>query len=213
MKHVKFLPWVGQNYQLGFNGIRTLVLGESHYESKNNPDISNSPNETIDCIQEQVDGDNTYAFWTKVATALTGLKPTVDDKRQFWNSVAYYNYVQESAGSGSRIEPAAKSWKMSEVPFVEVLEELKPNFIVALGYRMWDRLPNLNGHEGPKIETAPPQSGTWIYPHSDGCALLFNIMHPSSGFSPSEWHKHFLVAHQIAKNLLGTQHGRRIPVT
>lgn len=201
MKHVKFLPWVGKNYGRGFNGLRTLVLGESHYESANNPDISNSRSETVSCIEEQVSGDWTYAFWTKTASALLGRKPTLDDKKQFWHSVAYYNYVQESAGSGPRIMPAQKSWHMSELPFKEVLQELKPDFIVALGYRLWDMLPDLNGHEGPRIESAP-QPRTWIYPHTNGCAFLFNIKHPSSGFSPTHWHDLILIAQENARAML-----------
>jgi hypothetical protein len=87
---------------------------------------------------------------------------------------------------------------MSKVPFEEVLEELKPEFIVALGYRLWEMLPDLNGREGPKIEDAP-QTRTWIYPHSGGSALLFNIKHPSSGFSSLEWNKYILIALEKAK--------------
>lgn len=200
MKNVKFLPWVGQNYQAGFNGLRTLVLGESHYQWYNNLEINNQPNFTIECIQEQVDGDYTFAFWTKIATALIGRKPSLADKGIFWNSVAYYNYVQESAGFGPRVRPADESWEMSEVPFVEVLEELKPEFIIALGYRLWEMLPNLNGYEGPKIETSP-QPRTWIYPYSSGRGLLFNIRHPSSGFSPTEWHGLISIAQEKAKAL------------
>jgi hypothetical protein len=209
MKHVKFQPWTGKNYRCGFNGLRTLVLGESHYESLNNSAINDSPDETVESIQEQVNGDWSKAFWTKIATALTGQKPTLDDKKQFWDSVAYYNYIQESAGFGPRVRPAAQSWEISKVPFKEVLEELKPDFIVALGYRLWDMLPDLDGHEGPKIESVPLPR-TWIYPHSRGNALLFTIMHPSSGFSPPEWHKHILVAQGKAKDLLmaaGTSDG------
>lgn len=32
MNKVKFLPWVGLNYSDGLNGVKTLVLGESHYQ-------------------------------------------------------------------------------------------------------------------------------------------------------------------------------------
>jgi hypothetical protein len=83
MKHVKFLPWIGENYEDGFNGLRTLVLGESHYESLNNPSINDSLNETIECVKEQANGDWSKAFWTKIATALIGRKPTLDEKSSF----------------------------------------------------------------------------------------------------------------------------------
>lgn len=195
---IRFQPWIGKKYQSGFNGLRTLILGESHYHGNFNPDINNSPNLTIECIREQVDGDWTKAFWTKIVAAMTGRPPTLEDKQQFWSSVAFYNYVQESAGSGPRVRPAEESWKMSEAPFREMLDKLKPEFIVALGYRLWDMLPDLDRREGPKIESAP-NPRTWIYPHSGGAALLFNIKHPSSGFSPLEWHAHIFVALEEAK--------------
>lgn len=197
MTTVRFRPWVGMNYAGGFKGLRTLVLGESHYESRNNPDISNSPNETIGSIQEQVDGW-TYAFWTKLTAAMIGRTPTLEDKGEFWHSVAYYNYVQESAGFGPRIMPAQQSWEMSKFPFQEVLHELRPEFVVALGHRLWERLPDLNRCEGPKIGSVP-ESRTWIYPHSEGSALLCNIRHPSSAFSPPEWHEYISAAHRKAQ--------------
>lgn len=99
MKHVKFLPWIGKNYMGGFNGMRTLVLGESHYAWKQEPDLSDKPNVTSECIQEQLDGDYTKAFWTKLAKAMSGEDTlTLEGKAKFWHSVAFYNYVQESAG-------------------------------------------------------------------------------------------------------------------
>jgi hypothetical protein len=202
MKHVKFLPWVGENYQNGLNGLRTLVLGESHYESSNNPDISNSPRETILCIEEQASGDWAKAFWTKTASALIGRRPTLEDKKLFWHSVAFYNYVQYSAGFGPRVRPPPESWEKSKLPFEEVLNELKPELIVALGYRLMAMLPDLNGHEGPTIDSAP-QPRTWLYPHPLGRALVFNIRHPSSAFSPPSWYPLVLVAQDKAKELRG----------
>jgi hypothetical protein len=98
------------------------------------------------------------------------------------------------------VRPAKKSWEISEVPFAEVLEEVKSEFIVALGYRLGDMLPGLTGHAGPLIESAP-EPNTWIYPYRGGRAMLFNIKHPSSGFSPPEWHKYILMAEEKAKEL------------
>lgn len=199
MKNVKFLPWVGRNYQAGFMGFRTMILGESHYESKNNPDISKSFNETIESVEEQASGDWSKAFWTKTAAAMIGKKPNKDSKRGFWDSVAFYNYVQEPAGGGPRICPANQSWEISATPFQEVLDEIKPEFIIALGYRLWGRLPDLKGQAGPEISRAP-QPKTWIYPHTGGSAYVFNIQHPSSGFSPMFWHELICLAREKIKS-------------
>lgn len=31
MKNVHFLPWVGSKYNIGWQGKRLMILGESHY--------------------------------------------------------------------------------------------------------------------------------------------------------------------------------------
>jgi len=203
MKHVKFLPWVGRNYAARFNGLRTLILGESHYQWEAGISIDDDRNCTIDRVEEQLEGC-TGAFWTKTASAVLGKKPTLDEKKHFWNSVAFYNYVQESAGFGPRIRPSAQSWEVSKVPFMEVLESLRPELIIALGYRLWEMLPDLDGYEGPRIETAP-QKRTWVYPYSEGRTLLYTIRHPSSGFNYISWHQHIIQAAGLAKELAGPE--------
>jgi hypothetical protein len=196
MKHVNFLPWVGKNYQNGFQGLRTLILGESQYTSS----CDNPFNFTIERVKEQINGACSGQFWTNIAKALIGSDPVLEDKKQFWNSVSFYNYVQEFVGDGPRIRPTEKHWKSSETPFVEVLEELKPEFILALGYQMWESLPFLNSYEGPKIEGASTPA-TWIYPHLAGSALAYCVKHPSSGFSALTEHPYILIAMNKAKEL------------
>ncbi|MGC9261252.1 MAG: hypothetical protein ACP5I8_14400 [Phycisphaerae bacterium] len=200
MNHIKFKPWVGKNYCDGFDGLRTLVLGESHYQWERNKPIDNQRRLTIECIEGQLNGDCTKAFWTKIAKAMTGKKALdLDDKNKFWHSIAYYNYVQESAGFGPRCRPPGESWRRSEMPFKDTLDFLKPQFIVALGYRLWKKLPS-SGYEGPGIENAK-QTRTWVYPYAGGTALLYAIKHPSSAFSPQEWHNHIVAASRQARRL------------
>lgn len=195
MKNVIFRPWVGENYQNGFQGLKTLILGESQYASS----CDNPLNFTIELVKKRINGDLKIAFYTKIEKAMTGVDLELADKIKFWHSVSFYNYVQDFVGDEARIRPTEASWKISETPFVEVLEELKPEFILALGYQMWDNLP-FNGYTGPEIEGASTPV-TWIYPHSVGSALAYCIKHPSSAFSAMTEHPYILIAMNKAKEL------------
>ncbi len=196
---VKFLPWIGTQYHVGFNGVRTLVLGESHYQWKCDRDINEWREVTNDLIQEQLDGTYTKAFWTHIAITFLGHKPSLTEKNSFWSSLAFYNYIQESAGDAPRIAPSENSWPSSVDAFYEVLNSLKPQFVLALGDRLCNRLPNLNRSSGKAIPDAPRQA-TWIYNLRDGqTCLVYGIKHPSSGFNGRTWRPFVLNAMESAK--------------
>lgn len=199
-KLAKFHPWIGENYHNGFNGVRTLVLGESHYQWPCGRDIETWPEVTNDVIKDQVLGNETKAFWTNIAIAFLNRKPSLTDKQSFWSSVAFYNYVQESAGESARVRPADGSWGKSEGAFNEVLESLKPQFVLVLGYRLWEMTPNFKGTRGPSI-VGDDRNLTWIYQLADGSAFAYGIKHPSSGFNGLRWNPLIMTASTIAKSL------------
>lgn len=198
MKSVYFRPWVGANYEAGFRGQRVLVLGESHYQW--DEQIEAYEGLTIDCVKEQLSGERSK-FWTNIPIAFLGAYPSLADKREFWSSVAFYNYVQQFAGFGPRVSPSKESWENSEAAFWEVLEALKPNCIIVLGYRLWDNLPS-EGERGPDVLDAPKNGRwTWWYPipKSESRALAYAIRHPSAGFSGTAWHPHLMTALSLSR--------------
>ena len=159
---IRFLPWVGSNYSKGFKGVRTLVLGESHYQWAAVGDINTWSTITPELVQEQIDGHYTKAFWTKIAITFLNQRPSRDEKEVFWHSVAFYNYVQESAGDGPRQAPSEGSWDLSVSAFQKVIEDLSPDFMLVLGDRLMSRLPSLGRVAGTPICDAP-RTATWIY--------------------------------------------------
>lgn len=210
--NIKFLPWVGNHYSDGFAGIKTLILGESHYQWDCKRNINNWREVTQQLVQEQTDGKYTKAFWTKTAMTFLGHIPSLADKKSFWDSVSFYNYVQESAGNGPRIAPANGSWNSSIDAFKEVLEFLKPNFILVLGVRSWRRLPDLERVPGENVEGAPRKT-TWCYPNSAGSSLAYGINHPSSGFNARKWHPHVKAAMKKAELFATEQHAISFPIS
>lgn len=198
MGGVFFRPWKGNNYEEG--GLfqkRILILGESHYQWER--DIPLTENLTIECVEEQLSGTKTQSFWTKIAIAFLHRAPSLQDKRQFWHGVAFYNYVQCNVGFGPRIPPTREMWERSEVGFMEVLQALAPECVIVLGYQLWARLPSLGGHKGADIEGAK-QTETWRYPLGNGREVVaYAILHPSSGgFSGAYWHPFIMRAIEMA---------------
>ena len=197
MHQVKFLPWEGLHYSKGFNGVRTLVLGESHYQWNRGRDIKEWREVTRTLVQEQLDGGYTKAFWTNIAFTFLNRAPSLDDKRAFWSSVAFYNYVQESAGGAARLAPKDESWQASEGAFSTVLHQLKPEFILVLGYRLWKRLPPMN-------RTEAADGYGWAYRYDGGSAVVYGIRHPSSGFNARKWHDRVVTALKKANSKSST---------
>jgi hypothetical protein len=79
-------------------------------------------------------------------------------------------------------------WRQSEQSFIEVLNDLAPNFLIVLGYALWHNLPPLHGASGPMMAGAE-QTETWYYPLAcGGSCLAYAIRHPSAGFSGRYWH-------------------------
>jgi len=196
---IRFLPWKGGRYESSpLFGRKVLVLGESHYQWDKEKPIDEWDNLTIECIREQISGEATFAFWTNIAVAFLNRRPTLAEKESFWHSVAFYNYIQFSVGLGPRVPPTREMWRDSEPGFVQVLNNLKPDVIVVLGYALWKNLPELGGKVGPIIAGAD-QPDTWRYPYEGRSALAYAILHPSSGgFSGYYWHPYVMRAIELA---------------
>lgn len=202
LPNVRFIPWIGEDYSAGYDGLRTLVLGEAHYDPDTGEDVNANPKFTVECIEEQIEGELTRKFWTNIAIAFTGRGGlTCKDKRSFWSKVAFYNFIQECAADGPRIAPAPEAWRRSDAGFRDVINALRPQFIVGLGYRMFDNLPDFGGRYGPDLKRSPSTS-TWLYPCEDSQVLLWCMRHPSSGFSGTVWHEHIAEARAVALQLV-----------
>lgn len=193
MSAIFFKPWIGEDYATGARfGKRVMILGESHYQW--DKAITPYPDLTCTAIRAQISGEYTYPFWTRVVSAFIGHKPSLDEKRDFWRAVAFYNYVQETVSFGPRVAPTPEMWARSETAFAELLNMYAPQVLIVLGYRLWDKLPNLGGASDQPIDGAT-QTQTWRYPLSrGGTCLAYGIRHPSSGFTGSTWQPHILAA-------------------
>ena len=58
---------------------------------------------------------------------------------KFWESVAFYNFVQEIVAKGQR--PEDNLWRQGSVPFLNTLAFLKPQVLLVLGKDLAKHLP------------------------------------------------------------------------
>ena len=187
----QFEPWVGNNYWKGFEGgLRLLILGESHY-GDGPPDRSLT--QRLTC--EYAEGRWNHRFWTGIMQVVAGRNKTAIDRMPFWQSVAFYNFIQEFV-AGPRMRPASEAWRSARPAFDAVLEALRPQALLILGVRLWNTLPQAapesphSEREGPPLGAGEVGGTSWVYRLPNGHEVLAaGIHHPSSiGFSWERWH-------------------------
>jgi hypothetical protein len=184
LPHVFFLPWKGKQYGRSRLG-RLLVLGESHHG--NDP----APNWTVEVVEEYIankDSQPWFRTFTNIGLAVAGSAYWELGRLEFWNSVAFYNYVQEPV-PGPRQAPTHEMFARSEPGFFEVVSALRPSHILALGYRLWGQMPPFES-ECDALYVGGKRADCGYYGSTNRVhrALALAIYHPSAGFSAAQWH-------------------------
>ncbi len=134
-----FRPWKGQNYEHGVNGKRLLLLGESHYGAgANTPDMTNL------YIKGYLASPRNIRFFDGIERLVTGGPLQFSQREQFWQSVAFCNFLQEALPDNKAPKPA-RLWLAARDPFVHVLHEFKPERLLILGTATWNSLSEGHG--------------------------------------------------------------------
>ena len=181
MSQFRFEPWAGKSYRHSSFGIRIVVLGESHYGAAKNPRL------TINIIEDECDGGSGFKFYTNVVASFLGTLPNAGQRKQFWHSVVFYNYLQGFAGARPRTPPAYGMWAKSEQNFRRVIDKYKPHLIAVFGFGLWEELPNW-GHDADPIVLKRLSVPCYNFALLGGSALAPKLRHPSSGFNFRTWH-------------------------
>lgn len=214
MKHVKFRPWVGENYQEGIFGKKILILGESHYckEDKNrNPACIALGHCSYDCMNEacfsqtqdelelistNYTGERYQQSFMTTAKSAMGRDLTNAEVSSFWKNVAFYNYMQHSQSGPTR--PIEFNHDYSEA-FREVLESLMPDYIIVWGVRLWKTfLPGWNGVSSEITLENGDKAPVWTYNIKEKEIHAICVHHPCIG-KGREWR----YWHQFYKEFLG----------
>jgi len=177
MEHVRFTPWIGSKYAAGNRfGLRVLVLGESHYGDPQADNTGITPF-VVRNYGMPLGGGPFFAKTVKVLLQMDGtVGLTAKDRAETWEHVAFYNYIQEIVGDGPRQRPTHEMWLAAERPFLEVVEALRPNVVLALGRELERRMPALPAE-----------------------IAVCSIQHPSTAFSYARWNPRFADALAVAR--------------
>lgn len=190
-RRLRFLPHVGRRYWTdGFNGRRLLVVGESHYSGSKDSVQDYRQNNwlTRDVIKRQWNGED-YSYHKKVAHAIAGRPLEPREIRPFWESLAFYTFVQDIVGVGPRVRPTKALWDEGLDLLPDVIEKLKPDFVIATGSDLWKRLPSWDPDLWLKLESKRIE--TCVGTTESGHRFRATYMdHPASwGFgNGSRWH-------------------------
>lgn len=205
MRRRRFNPWVGEAYGQT-NGLelpaKLLLLGESHYRDRDwDEEWDGQP--TIGVIREVKQQENGgYPLFTKSMRTILGPQRPTDilTRETFFDSIAFYNYVQRSVGPGPGERPTQEMWEEAAGPFRATLEDLRPTHIVACGKTLWRHMKKYQEFWTPPSETMVDWFNGFTFPnrwqprdllgrycHPEGQSVLLAIHHPSRN-SPSDWH-------------------------
>ena len=196
--NIFFEPWVGSDYGTPTSLFknRILVLGDSHYCDKceacgdrdKHPGCSSFTNTVV------VDylNPNHKADWKKTQStfinSVWGRQTTIKDRRAYYASIAFYNYLQVSAGDNPY-----STWRYNyNVPsylaaYYEVLDRILPDVVVVWGDQVWDTLPNNwkygEADGGTSISIGNSSFRKYLYyPYQSKRILLIGAHHPSQGY-------------------------------
>lgn len=158
MSEVFFKPYIGKHYlDKGYLGKKLLILGESHYcggcdkcgDLQNFDDGCREFTKTVvnDYLSYKK-GEINHANWMRTFTVFTnvllGKQVEPETVIDFWDSIMFYNYVQDASIDAPRIPREEEVFVNSETAFYEVLNEFQPDLIIVWGANLEGKLPQKN---------------------------------------------------------------------
>lgn len=196
-ERVRFLPWIGEEYEKGWHGRKVLVLGESHYstwrgDDKQRKEHSLGPTISRECIDEVVRRVPGARFWKSLEQVL--LNEELVDRwapnggSPLWSRIAFYNFVQTPVDGGARVSPTSRQFRESFGAFRAVLEAITPQRVIVCGMRLWGQMPDDILHSDclhGRVQAYRLPSGQAVW--------CLAIHHPSSAFSWTRWHQEIQV--------------------
>jgi hypothetical protein len=144
--------WVGSNYAASVPNV--MILGESWWG-----DLE-SLGDAIERWARDKQADATFSRLFNTCTGTRRERASYNERMSFWNSIAFYNFVQGSLGPTRKSRPSSKDFQ-SAVPALEkVLKSLKPTcvWIVGLGQSEYS-MPVLRRLNIPFEAVRHPSSG------------------------------------------------------
>lgn len=165
-----------------------MIMGESSYHPKADQAGYDKVSQTINAGDDAIGYDEGRGYWnksrfyTRISRMFGYEARSFERRKEFWNSVLYYNYLQDVL-IRARQEPPANLWIDSQPAFKETLEEYRPDIVISYSKRMWHHLPKDISVVLPNSLSLQCWEGS--YTLTDGKKVkMYGFLHPTSrGFS------------------------------
>ncbi|HTV32040.1 MAG TPA: hypothetical protein VME69_02920 [Methylocella sp.] len=182
--YVNFNPWVGEHYATGLWGRKLLIIGESHYTQWDGETHNLSHEITRECVLEILNGEGGAPYWSRVLNRVGG-----DEYRSrrsdFWNQVAFYNFIQSQLNGGAGTRPTLTQIKEAGSAFEEVVKYLKPERIIVTGRtvgRYFKKIPGYQQLTSLRTESEPLPVGYFNFTQKKNFITITG--HPRSAYFP-----------------------------
>ncbi|MEE1290018.1 MAG: hypothetical protein UHW86_03180 [Spirochaetota bacterium] len=186
MVNVYFLPFVGSEYDSGgIFGKKILILGESHHCDPGEA----TRNFTKDVMEKHL-YEESYSTFTKFERSLVGRETNQDERIKIWNSLIFYNYLQEPM-SDVRLAGTREQYCAAESALFAVLEKYAPEYMIVWGTsRLWCYIPKARWTGLPAINVDGKDvfHGEYLLDNKHSVKTI-GVYHPSSGYSWDYWYK------------------------
>ncbi|WP_153448265.1 hypothetical protein [Vibrio algicola] len=195
MSNVFFRPWIGEHFN-NENSLfdnKILVLGDSHYceDGDLEQGTKSSSDLTTEVMTVYLDQNQTASWkgtYSKFMNSfIANSQLTNQSRSNLWNSVAFYNYLQVSAGTGARqTHHYSYAESKHQSALLEIINELQPDVIISWGNKVWDAIPDDFGY-GRYSDNPIFDNCCCVYPFKNKEIKLIGITHPSTSYDSSYW--------------------------
>ena len=193
---LKWLPWVGKNYDK--TGV--LIIAESHYGGETEFEADGSDNTKEDFTREafvkrHANGENMWKMPNNLMRAVWKGDCSVGNRKIFWENVAFYNHVQKLMELATRQRPSKEDFRNGWDVFPEVVRILKPDYCLFIGL-----IASYSFNIKMKEKGLSYEPVSWMEKINGACPRRFSltvdghktevigIRHTSGRISPDKWH-------------------------
>lgn len=189
MANINFEPWKPAGENPRFNGVRLLILGESHYDEGETYPPEGQKEFTQYIVKRWgAEAEGYQRFFNNIYATLNGdgAHWSSNEYKRFWSRVFFYNYVQSFVPGGARERPTGKMFDESADAFHAVLDDVKPEAVLVMGKKTWKKMSERDATRVGRDEDG--LGAIWRYQYSGGACFAAHTRHPSShGYSPAKW--------------------------
>jgi hypothetical protein len=139
IERLLFQPWMGQHYgSSSLFKIPVLIVGESNYgESRGSRE--QDAQFTHELIQNFMTCEWNLRFFNNIQRCFVETAHSPESRHEFWQSVAFYDYIQDWLPSHS-LPPTEEMWTAAKPVFQTVVAQLQPRCILFVCKRLYYRV-------------------------------------------------------------------------